>query len=76
MGDNRMNLKKLCLMGLDDDTDIDIIRELCSGYGTIRDFYRVKGRPELAFVEYSNEEWVFFSFFWCGKIIRNYSKVR
>lgn len=71
-----MNLKKLCLMGLDDGTDIDIIREFCSGYGTILDFYRVKSRPELAFVEYANEEWVFFAGyfrffrFFVGKIIR------
>lgn len=56
MGDNRFDMKKLCLMGLDEDGKLDDIRELCAQFGQIVDVYRPKTRPEMAFVEYATEE--------------------
>lgn len=51
MNDRRMNKKKLCLMGLDEQTSEKEVRALCQQFS---DFYRTKNN-NLAFAEYNNE---------------------
>lgn len=56
MSNRQVNKKKLCLMGIDEDTKDADIRNKCEKFGKLVDFYRVTKSPSLAFAEYDSEK--------------------
>lgn len=62
MNDRRINHKKLCVMGLDENTNEKELRAMCKKF---TDFYRTKNNPGLVFTEFEHEKWVNIDdFFW------------